>query len=101
MGHGLGGVRYFFQHVGSQRERGQNAGGIPGVDAGRLDMLHDAADDGPVPVGNGIHVHFNGILQELVDENRISRRSQDGQSGKVLQFLPVVDDFHGPAAKHV
>jgi len=71
------------------------------MDAGSLDMFHDAADDGPVAVRNGIHIHFNGILQELVDQHGVSRGGQDGQPGKILQFRLVVYDLHGSPAKHI
>jgi hypothetical protein len=66
------------------------------VDPGGLDVFHDAADDGAGPVADGIHIHFHGRLQELVDQHRVTRGGQDGQAGKILHILGIVDDFHGP-----
>ena len=39
--------------------------------AGLLDVLHDAADDGISAVGDGIHIHFDGIFQKFVDQHRM------------------------------
>ena len=38
---------------------------VPGVDAGLLDMFHDAADNNVFTIAEGIHIHFevrvNGV----------------------------------------
>jgi hypothetical protein len=70
------------------------------MNAGRFDMLHDPADDGGLPVADGIDIHFHGIFQKLVDENGISRRRKNGQTGEILQLLTVVNDLHGPTAQY-
>ncbi len=52
--------------------RRQHAGRIAGVDAGVLDVLHDAADDAACAVRDGVHVGLEGVLEEAVDEHRVS-----------------------------
>ena len=41
----------------------QRAGGIAGMDAGLLDMLHDAGDEDRLAVGDGIDIDLDGVLQ--------------------------------------
>ncbi len=40
------------------------------MDAGLLDMLHDAGDVDVVAVGDGVDIDLDGIGQVLVDEQR-------------------------------
>ena len=79
----------------------QHAGRVSGVDAGFLDVLHDAANDDVLSVGERVDVDFDGILQELVDE--------DGAVVGILHRLFhilhdgvfVEGDHHGAAAENV
>ena len=71
------------------------------MNAGFFDMLHDAADNGGVSVGNGIHIHFNGIFQKFIDQYRMIWRCGDSQQGKVFEFFGVIDDLHGPSAQNI
>ena len=49
------------------------------MDAGLLDVLHDAADDdGARRVGERVHVDLGGVLEELVDQDRMLGRGVDG-----------------------
>ena len=52
----------------------QHAGRVAGVDAGVLDVLHDAADDAAGAVGDGVDVGLEGVLEEAVDEHRMLGR---------------------------
>ena len=54
----------------AQRMRRQRAGGIAGMNAGFLDVLHDAGDEGVLAVGETIDVDFGGIGQIAVDQQR-------------------------------
>ncbi len=47
-----------------ERDRGDDAGGVAGVHAGLLDVLHHGADVDILAVGDGVHVHLDGILEE-------------------------------------
>ncbi len=82
--------------VGRQHHRA-----VAAVDARLLDVLQDAADDHALAVGDGIHVHFVGVLQEPVDEDRVLGRGQHGLAHVALEVGLVVGDGHGPAAQHV
>jgi hypothetical protein len=43
------------------------------VNAGLLDVLHDAADVNVLPVRDRVYVDLGVVLHELVDEGRMSR----------------------------
>ena len=52
-------------------ERRHDAGAVTRVDAGLLDVLHDAADDHRTcGVRDGVDVELERILEEPVDEHR-------------------------------
>ena len=53
------------------------------MDARLLDVLHDAADDRALPVADGVHVHFDGVFQELVDEDRVLGEASRAQFMKL------------------
>ncbi len=55
--------------LGRQRVRRQHARRVAGVDAGLLDVLHHAADDGALAVGDAVDVDLDRVLEELVDED--------------------------------
>jgi hypothetical protein len=56
------------QGVGRQR-----AGGVAGVHAGLLDVLHDAADQHLLAVADRVDVDLDGVVQEAVQQHRRSR----------------------------
>ncbi len=64
-------------------------------------MLHDGADDRQVAVADGVDVHLDGLLEELVHQHGPLGAGLDGLLHEVLQRLGVVDDLHRPAAQHV
>ncbi len=80
-------------------ERRQGAGGIAGVDAGFLDVLHEAADDVVVAVADAVDVHFGGVAEEAVDEDGVFVGDFDGVLDVVVELGFVGDDFHGAAAE--
>ena len=52
-------------------ERRHDAGAVAGVDAGFLDVLHDAADDHRARrVGHAVDVELEGVLEEAIDQHR-------------------------------
>ena len=71
------------------------------MDPCHLDVFHDAADDHPLAVGDGVHVHLGGIVQELVNEDRVLHGVPESRLQIVLELLLLVDDLHGPSAEHV
>ena len=59
-------------------ERRHDARAVAGVNAGLLDVLHDAADDdGAGRVGDRVDVELERVLEELVDQHRMLRRRVD------------------------
>ena len=98
-------VANVLEHFGLQRDRRQHAGGIAGMDAGFLDVLHDAGDDDVFAVGESVHVHFGGVFQELIDQNRalgIGERADLRRLRDVfLDRFQIVGDDHGAAAENV
>ena len=61
--------------------RRDHGGGIAGVDAGLLDVLHHAGDDDVLTVGDRVDVELDGVFEEPVD--------QDGMAGR--RFHGVAD----------
>ena len=53
-----------------QGMRRQRAGRIAGMNAGFLDVLHDAGDEGVLAVAQAIDVHLGGVGQIAVDQQR-------------------------------
>ena len=83
------------QAVGRDR-----AGRIAAVHAGLLDVLHDAADDHLLAVGDGVDVDFGGVFQEAVDQHRLALGDHEGRGHETLELAGIVADFHRPAAQH-
>ena len=54
---------------GGQRIGGQRAGRIARMDAGLLDVLHHAADERHLAVGNRVDVDFDRVFEKLVDQH--------------------------------
>ncbi len=75
------------------------------MDAGFLDVLHDAADDDVFAVGERVHVHFGCVLEELVDQDRalgVGNRADLHRLRHVFfDGLQIVGDHHGASAENV
>jgi len=50
-----------------------------------LDVLHDACDDTGLSIRDGIHVNLDGVLQKLVNKDRMFGRGLDGALGELFQ----------------
>src|SRR5690606_2186222 len=53
-----------------QRVRRQRAGRVTGVHAGLFDVLHDRADHHGFAVADRVHVHFDGAVEEAIEQHR-------------------------------
>ena len=84
-----------------QTEWRQGAGGVPGVNSGLFDMLHDRTDHNLVSVGNGVDVHFHGLIEKPVQQYRCRVRYGESTGQIPGQFPLRVDDLHRPASEHV
>src|SRR5207247_1114822 len=88
-----------------------DTGGVPGVHARLLDVLHDPADHEVARrIADGVDVDLDGVLEKPIDEYGPFGRepalpAQGAEPGELghgpAQALLVVDDLHGPAAEHV
>src|SRR5215204_215964 len=83
------------------RDRGRHAGGVAGVDAGLLDVLHDASDVDILSVRDGVHVDLGVVLHELVDQSRMPRTGARAGPEVEVEVLVVVDDLHPAPAEYV
>ena len=70
-----------------------------------LDMLHDAADNDLHAIRHSVHVHFDRIVQEPVEQDghtlRISLGHLLGIAHIALEIRLCMDNFHGATAQHV
>ncbi len=64
-------------------------------------MLHDAANNDIGTVAHGVDVHFDGAIEEVVQQHRAVVGHLDCFTHIALEFLFLVDDLHRPAAQHV
>src|SRR5580693_10658137 len=80
------------------------------MNAGFLDVLHDAGDIGVLAVGQAIDVDFDGVGEITVDQKRAA--VGDGKLGRTVEIGRqadeiavdlgrVVYDFHAAAAEHI
>ena len=69
--------------LGWQGVRRDDARRVAGVNAGLLDVLHDAADDGSRAVAEAIDIDLDGGLEELVDQDRLVLRHVGLDAGHV------------------
>ena len=66
------------QRFGANAHGGQHTGGVAGVNASLLNVLHDAGDDHVLRVAERIDIHLDGVLQKVIDQHRPLLRILDG-----------------------
>ncbi len=71
------------------------------MDAGLLDVLHDAGDDHVLRIAERIDVDFDCVFEEMIDEDRPLLRVLDCLAHVAGYGFGVVGDDHGAAAEHV
>ena len=73
------------------------------MDAGLLDVLHDAADEDVLAVGERVDVDLDGVGEVAVDQHRRLAGDDHAPAADVAVELRLVlvDDLHGAAAEHV
>src|SRR5262245_10490593 len=93
-----------------ERVRRQRAGRVAGMDAGFLDVLHDAGDHRLLAVGEAVDVDLDGVGEIAVEQQRALRRHHKlrrpveiaGEPRDVaVELRAVVHDLHGAAAQHI
>ena len=94
-------------HLWRERVRRQDHRGVARMDAGKFDVLQDAADDNRAVVwllktphvGDAVHVHFGCVLKELIHQHRPFRRGFDGETHVMLELAIGINDLHRAAAE--
>src|SRR5690606_11285360 len=76
-------------------------GGVAGVDARLLDVLHDTAQVQFGAVVEGVHVDLDGFVEEAVHQHRVFGTDFRVALDVVGEHGLVVDDLHAAAAEHV
>ena len=80
------------------------------MDAGLLDMLHDAGDIGVLAVGEAVDVDLDGVGEIAVDQKRPAIRHRElrrpveigGEPHEIaIDLARVMHDLHGAAAEHI
>src|SRR3546814_20134822 len=71
------------------------------MDAGFLDMLHDAGNADVLAVGDGVDVDLDRVAQILVDQDRAVARDLDRSVDISVELGRPVDHLHGAAAQHI
>ena len=84
------------EHLPPQRVRRQHAGGVAGVHAGLLHVLHDPPDPHLPPVAQRVDVQLDRVLQEAVEEDLAGVLAHLAAQ-IVGQALARVDDLHRAA----
>ena len=64
--------------------RRQRAGAVAGVDAGFLDVLHDAADEDVLAVAEAVDVDLDGAAQVAVEQQRVVGEDRVDLAGLVV-----------------
>ena len=72
------------------------------MNAGLLDMLHHAADEGGANgVANAVDVAFNRVVQETVQQHRRVVADLDRFAHVALEVALLMHDFHRATAQHI
>ena len=66
-----------------------------------FNMLHDAGDDDISSVAQRVHIDFDCILEEVIDQHRALLRILHCFAHIAAHRIGVVRDDHGPAAQHI
>ena len=95
-GHRLGRSFDRGDYFGRKRKGRDNAGAIAAVDPGFFDVLHDRADNRDFAVGNTVYIHFDRIIQKVIDQDRTLRTCLNGSSNVAPEVFFIVDNLHCP-----
>ena len=71
------------------------------MDPGILDVFHNPGNKGRFSVTNGVDIDLDGVVDKLVNENRVPLGNVLGLLDKFQQRFAVVNNLHGASAQHV
>ena len=68
----------------------------------RFDVFHQTTDNhGSGVIAEGVHVHFHGIFEVLVNQHRMVGLHLNGLTHVAVEFFFVEHHLHGPPAQDV
>ena len=82
------------------RDRGEHAGRVAGVDARELDMLHDRRNEDVIAVGKRIGLALHRVAEEAVEVERTVGRDANRLVDVFTEHDLVEDDLHAAAAEN-
>ena len=97
-------LRLFFNPVQQRPGKGKrrkDTGAVARMYSRFFDMLHNSRHNGCPAVTDCVHVHFNSVLQKLIDQNRVSGRNKKCFGHERFECFRIVDDFHRTSTQHV
>ena len=68
------------------------------MNPGLLDVLHDGADDHALAVAHRVHIHFDGLFEEAIQQHRRGMGDGEGAAQVAAQLGFGIDDLHGAPA---
>ena len=81
--------------------RRQRAGRVAGMNAGFLDMFHDAADIDVLAVAQRVDINLDGVVQEAVDQHRVVAGNDNRVTHVALEIGFVMHHLHRAPAKNI
>src|SRR4026208_349967 len=81
--------------------RGQHARGIAGVYSSFLDVFLDAGNHARGLIRKSIDVEFSSLFEKLINQYWPVRSETNRSTHVSLKRLFVVNNRHGPSAKHI
>src|SRR3990167_7379797 len=100
-GHFLDLVADLVLDVLRQRVRRQRARRVTGVHTRLFNVLHDRADNHLLAIAHRVHVHFDGAVEEVIQQYRAVVGDLHSLTHVATQLFFLVDDFHRPTTQHV
>ena len=88
-------------HLGRKAVRRQAAGAVAGMDAGLLDVLHDARDMHGLAVGERIDIDLDRAGEISVEQHRAVAGHHHRLTDVAPEVVEVAHDLHRPSAEHV
>ena len=71
------------------------------MDAGFLDMFHDAGDKDFPAIAKRVHIHLYRIFQKAIYQNRVTARNHYRIAHIAFQIAHLMNHFHGAATQHI
>ena len=74
--------------------------GIPTVHPGKFDMFQHTSNQNGFTIGNAVNIHFDGILEKLINEYRLIGYNSKSIFDHLLHAFGRGNDKHAPTAQN-